>query len=66
MAEPTGLERIVGELKACQRLAAKHYAELDRLNEENSRFANTSQGQRRNRPSKPRSDWRTKAKSLTG
>src|SRR5437773_10067404 len=38
MAEPTGLERIVGELKACQRLAAKHYAELDRLNEENSRL----------------------------
>jgi hypothetical protein len=28
-------ERVLGELKACQRLAEKHYRELDRLNEEN-------------------------------
>lgn len=27
---------MLGELKACQRLAEKHYRELDRLNEENS------------------------------
>lgn len=26
---------MLGELKACQRLAEKHYRELDRLNEEN-------------------------------
>jgi hypothetical protein len=36
MAEQTELERVLGELKACQRLAEKHYRELDRLNEENS------------------------------
>jgi hypothetical protein len=28
----TELERVLGELKACQRLAEKHYRELDRLN----------------------------------
>jgi hypothetical protein len=36
MAEQTELERVLGELKACQRLAEKHYRELDRLHEENS------------------------------
>jgi hypothetical protein len=35
MAEQTELETVLGELKACQRLAEKHYRELDRLNEEN-------------------------------
>jgi hypothetical protein len=30
------LQRVLGELKACQRLAEKHYRELERLNEENS------------------------------
>jgi hypothetical protein len=36
MAAQTELERVLGELKACQRLAEKHYRELDRLNEENA------------------------------
>ena len=36
MAEQTELERVLGELKACQRLAEKHYHELDRLHKENS------------------------------
>ncbi len=35
MAQQAELERVLGELKACQRLAEKHYRELDRLNEEN-------------------------------
>jgi hypothetical protein len=42
MFEQAEIERVLGELKACQRLAEKHYRELHRLHEENSRLREQS------------------------